>query len=36
MKKRLQHNGFPMNIAKILRAAFLKNNFGGYFCFLLI
>ena len=28
-KKRLQHRGFPMNIAKFLRAPFLFNNMAG-------
>ena len=32
IKKRLQHRLFPVNIVKVLRAAFLQNTSGG--CFL--
>ena len=32
IKKRLQHRHFPVNIAKFVRTAFLKNTSGGCFC----
>ena len=31
IKKRLQHNGFPVNTKKRLRTAFLYNTSGGCF-----
>ena len=35
IKKILQHRCFPVNIAKVLRTAFLQNFSGGCFCIFL-
>ena len=34
IKKRFQHRCFSVNIAKLLKTAFLQNFSGGYFCIL--
>ena len=32
LRKRIQHMCFPVNNAKLLRTALLKNTFDGCFC----